>query len=536
MVKRLILLIFLIVLVLASLTLSSEAEAGKYRLHVCNSYNNGVAPLGETWWSGPWSQANQGNCGASTAWTVAWGSTASIPNFAFGREGAAGARLTAPSGSYISKVTLTSDVRSRGSGARCTGVFGSNGLLIQGSQNCRNNTSSLGSTGFITRTVPGVSDSAVGIFAFCAFGPCGGTNHFFAANIRNMIFEITDSTKATVSAGAGLMQQNGWVRGSWPLSFSSSDGFGVRQHRAIFNGSEVANQDFCRVNIAPDGVYWGNSLSSCPGSATSDFTINTATRNGSFALQAVSTDLTGNVSQLVKTIKADNSAPQVLSISAQSTAATRTPSFIARAADSQSGIGGYFCKVDSGQYIGCASTFAIGPLANGQHKICAKVTNRSYDTAGAPLESAEKCSNWTVNAPSPPPTPSPNNPDQGDNLPPQEPGSLASDSDPDDGIKVSSPKIITTDSAVILQTTLSAEQAGTVRQVVVNRYGKRTVRCRVAAKEVGAGDHLLTCRMGQATRKALKKKGLTILLTTVFEANDGQLASEIDSLAIRRRP
>lgn len=525
MTNKLVLTAFLSLLI--ALILSTSASAGSFRLYVCGYGNPTTAPMSEVWWSGAWGQSKQTSCGDRAAWTVAWNSTNEIPNFAFGQGGAAGQQIAAPSGTYFSGLQMSTNVRSQGGGGRCAGAFRADGSLIEGSQNCRSNTFSLGSTGYIKKYVSNLNTDRLYLLAFCTFGPCGGSSSSFSADFDNIDLRLTDSTYPEISAPSGLATQNGWVHGSWPVGFTASDGFGVRQNLLLVGSLQVGTSSLCTVNRSSSGYYWGYSLNSCPSSATAGFTLNTNTlASGKRVLKMKSVDLTGNYRYIDKTIAVDNTAPIVSSVSTKSPKSDNTPLINIRASDSLSGISAYYCKIDGSLYQSCSANFTAPPLTNGGHQICVKVANNSRNATGAALESAERCLNVNVDSETP----------SQSERPAADVGNFSGDSNSSDGLVVIAPRVRANGRSVTLATTVVLSREAVINQTIVNRYGKRSLRCSTVEDGGEVGANLIECRMGRATRKLLRKSGLTVLVTTTATFADGTVASEVDSLPLRRRP
>lgn len=515
---------------LLALLLSASASAGSFHLYVCGYGNPTTAPMSEVWWSGAWAQSKQTSCGDRAALNVAWNSSNAIPNLAFGQAGAAGQQIAAPAGTYFSGLQMSTNVRSQGGGGRCAGAFRGDGSLINGSQNCRSNAFSLASTGYLNRNVSNIKTDRLYLLAFCSYGPCGGSPSVFSADFDNITLRLNDSTWPEISSPTGLATQSSWVHGKWPVGFTASDGLGIRQNLLLVGSLQSGNSVLCTVKRSSSGYYWGYSFDLCPTSTTANFNLDTNTiASGKRTLTMKTVDLTGNFRWTAKQIFIDNTPPVISSLTTTSPKTDNTPLIDIKASDSLSSLSAYYCKIDGGLYQTCSAKFTAPPLTNGRHQICVKVANNSRNASGAALESAERCLNVTVES-------SPSSPQPTPDQPTAEPGSFASDSNSGDGMIVAAPRVRTDGRSVTLSTTVTLAKPGTISQTVINRYGKRRLRCSAVEDGGEAGENTLECRMGKATRKALRKTGMTFLATTIVVYDDGSGASEVDSFSLRRRP
>lgn len=380
---------------------------------MCDGVNSSRAPMSEVWWSGPWSQAGRDSCAAG--WIVRWDSLNQIPSFSFGREGGVGAQLAAPAGTSFDYVRADSNVGSQGGGARCTGFFRGDGSLIDGTQNCRAPSYSWGYTGWQGRASSFVGTDRVYLLGFCTYGPCNiGPQGGFQAEIKNIVVRINDSTAPSLVDGSGLWAtQKEWVRGTWPVGFSASDGMGIKQSSASLQGTgeyssqviESQSQDYCSPAFN-GSVYYGASTHPCPGSAGFSGSLDTSRiGDGVKKLTLWSKDTTSNRGRAEREVKIDNSAPLVQSLSIPEVISASTFRVPLEASDPQSGISGYQCKLDSGSYEACSKSYSSPALSVGAHSFCFRAANNSFDVNGNANLSSEVCRSFTYTPPAPATTP-----------------------------------------------------------------------------------------------------------------------------------
>ncbi|CAB4943556.1 unannotated protein [freshwater metagenome] len=105
------------------------------------------------------------------------------------------------------------------------------------------------------------------------------------------------------------------------------------------------------------------------------------------------------------------------------------------------------------------------------------------------------------------------------------------------GFSVGTPRITFRASGVTLKTIVRVPTGGTVAQrTTLRRGGTTTTICRTSGKASGAGTVTVTCRIGAATRAALRKKTLSVRVITTFTPKGGSPAAVTNARKIGKRP
>ena len=121
--------------------------------------------------------------------------------------------------------------------------------------------------------------------------------------LRDVVIDVRDEHKPTISAAAGLLAEGGqWVSGSLPAGLEASDGAGIRSASLSVDGSvqnSTAN-DCDRYSMAP-----------CPNSGLKASVDTRMLKDGSHAVVARVVDGAGNVAEQRSTVSVDNAAPTV---------------------------------------------------------------------------------------------------------------------------------------------------------------------------------------------------------------------------------
>jgi hypothetical protein len=153
----------------------------------------------------------------------------------------------------------------------------------------------------------GVNWAGFRLATYCGASWCPG--NFALTDWKNIRVTIRDNSGGPRLYGeGGLWGEGGWVRGSRPVSYSSSDNVGVRTQRVEIDpggehgfGWPISEEKSC------DFTY----LVPCPGETTTSGSVDTTqVVDGSHNLRYAAMDSSGNWSSEDRTIYVDNHAPQ----------------------------------------------------------------------------------------------------------------------------------------------------------------------------------------------------------------------------------
>ena len=385
-------------LLLAQLAFSSVAWAGTYQVQSCNDGNHGGSNVW-SYFSNNGNFINWGDGCSGGGLIQSWGGTSDAPQGA-----AAGRFLDAPSGTSFSYLFWQQSLTMQGGGYRCVYATDAGGSLI-GSSNCLGNSFSEQSTGWVNQS-GGLNSSRIYLYTACFGGPCtGGSSNRLIGQFGYANANITDQTSPGLY-GLGGVWGRGWVRGNWPISWNASDSLGMKSHAYQVDGATQASYGFCSIGSFASGYYYGSSMQPCPnpgqgGYQSASFNVATTSYgDGTHSLSAVSYDATDNAGSAAMTLYVDNSSPSLVAFSGGPPNGgwtnDPTPTFSLAASDPQSGIGGYQCQVDGGAYYGCSSPVTLSPLSEGQHQLCARAYNQSFDTGGNPAFGPPGCTTFSV--------------------------------------------------------------------------------------------------------------------------------------------
>ena len=229
------------------------------------------------------------------------------PNALGGRE--AGWRLTAPSGTRITRLTFQFHLGQNSSGEWLPFIRTAEGTVLEscvppgGQTICERGTSLYSPHGPSSTFQIETAGLEAGIRCTVSMGSCvnGATLHAAWLTIYSSRVQITDPSPPTQSAPTGALWADGYHRGVETIQVGASDNTGIRASRLRVDGFErgaaVRACDFTVV------VPCSNE----PG-ATIAFDTR-AVADGPHQLSVVAEDAALNVASLARTIVVDNGAP-----------------------------------------------------------------------------------------------------------------------------------------------------------------------------------------------------------------------------------
>lgn len=375
-----------------SLALSTPARAGQYDLRQCYGGNDNSSQMTFNTFDGRYvGSPTDGTCldlGTTVGVVIDWQSGDDNPS-----PSSANYSISAPSGTSFTSLSWEQKLTGQGGGTRCVYATDAAAGLI-GTSDCITNSFTYYDGPWSGRS-HSINTSSIFFSAGCLAGTCnGGAFNILNGFFREISASIADSAAPSLSSGSGLWAQGGWVRGSWSLGWSASDGMGIKTTAWDINGTRQGlGSLLCNPSFTPEGVFYGTLQDGCPSPSTASFTVPTSSyADGSHTLTIHSYDLTSNDGSASKTINVDNSAPSTPSLSGPPQYTNDdTPTFAFSSSDAQSGVAGYECSLDGGGYFACSSAYTTAPLSDGSHSFCVKAKNNSLDSSGNPAFSDPEC-------------------------------------------------------------------------------------------------------------------------------------------------
>ena len=182
-----------------------------------------------------------------------------------------------------------------------------------------------------------------------------------------------------------LWYYDGWVRGSWPVSFTASDPSGVCGAAVVFGSLPAI------VTPTPDTAPNRHTWQQCPQQSVPAW-VDTNASDGSLGrgegateLRFTATNTAGVTANPTKTVYVDNSTP-TLSMSGPADApSTAGAQYVTAAAGgSPSGIADIVCSVDGGppqSYSGASARVPVSGI--GVHSVNCYAQNNAVDSSGA---------------------------------------------------------------------------------------------------------------------------------------------------------
>ncbi|MGI8902532.1 MAG: hypothetical protein ACR2IP_02490 [Solirubrobacteraceae bacterium] len=233
-------------------------------------------------------------------------------------------------------------------------------------------------------------------FQIVCGGSCnpGKATAYFAVGEVTLVAQENSGPSVTADGANNLYYHSrGWVRGSWPISFSTHDVSGVCGTQAIVNGQGLPGP-----SASPNPTVWHQ----CP-DLTDNQGVNTAAYgDGQGSLVLSARNAAGVVSSPSTAIYIDNQTPTVALAGARDVPSSTgsAQSVSATAAAGPSGVQGILCSVDGASPQGFPSAAAQVPVSGlGQHSIGCLSASNSVDVNGTPATSAPATTTLSIRQP-----------------------------------------------------------------------------------------------------------------------------------------
>ncbi len=233
-------------------------------------------------------------------------------------------------------------------------------------------------------------------FQLVCGGSCnpGKATAYFAVGEVTLVAQENSGPSVTADGANNLYYHaRGWVRGSWPISFSTHDVSGVCGTQAVVNGQGLPGP-----SASPNPTVWHQ----CP-DVTDNQGVNTAAYgDGQGSLVLSARNAAGVVSSPSTAIYIDNQTPTVALAGARDVPSSTggAQSVGATAAAGPSGVQGILCSVDGASPQGFAGAAAQVPVSGlGQHSIGCVSASNSVDVNGTPASSAPAATTLSIRQP-----------------------------------------------------------------------------------------------------------------------------------------
>ena len=235
-----------------------------------------------------------------------------------------------------------------------------------------NNSTGFGASGLYT--------SHVGFQLICGVEPCPANNAFGTADlaVKDIGLQVAETQTPWLSSSVGIWASSGWIRGSWPLSFTGDSPSGICDLTADIDGIPVVAKSF-----PENDTTWHQCNAIGLGGASQP--IDTANlSDGSRVLSINGVDAAGATVTDSKVLMVDNSTPSASltgPTDALSTAGTQQISVTGDAGPS--GVSGVGCSVDGSPVSWTTNPATTIPVSGiGSHQIICYATNNARDSAG----------------------------------------------------------------------------------------------------------------------------------------------------------
>lgn len=221
------------------------------------------------------------------------------------------------------------------------------------------------------------SSKSFGFLLVCVKSRCPVTQQPAYLQIGSIALSVAETTPPAFNYLQGLWQKSGWVRGTWPLSFSADSPSGVCSLSAAFSGNPL---------IAPPAAspvlqHWQQCLA-----PTLDDLVATADYpQGPDQLQIGASDAAGQSSSSTKYVYVDNQQPTVALTGPADVPSTAGTQYVtATASAGPSGVAGISCSVDNAPALWYPTNPAqvSVPGVPGEHQMQCYSQNNALDSNG----------------------------------------------------------------------------------------------------------------------------------------------------------
>ena len=220
-----------------------------------------------------------------------------------------------------------------------------------------------------------MNSSYFGFQIVCGKATCNGGTYLGFITVSSIRLSILENTGPWILAKTPLYSQTGWIRGTWPLAFTTDDVSGVCHTQANVDGQPIEGPTSSQNHTAWHQCSVGGFLNS----------VNTADHpNGPMSLALVATNAAGVSSAPTATLHVDNT-PVGLSISGpdQNAWIGHGTTLTATATAGPSGVSGIDCGQSGGTASWTAgSTRQVVVDGTGVHTLACNAGNNARDASG----------------------------------------------------------------------------------------------------------------------------------------------------------
>ncbi len=236
-------------------------------------------------------------------------------------------------------------------------------------------------------TSPSLNSPYVGFQVICGLSVC--TNGLATIQVGSVGLLVRENSIPSVIANGSdnLWYHDGWVRGTWPLTFSASDVSGICGERALVDGQSLEGP-----SAAPNVSVWQQ----CP-QLTDGVSVNTAQYpNGAMGLILSARNAAGVVSSPAETVYVDNQTPTVAVSGPKDAPSTAGIQYVSASGSAgPSGVAAINCSVDGARAVSYPGASARVPVSGlGQHSVTCVAVNHAVNVDGIPGTSSPVT--WTL--------------------------------------------------------------------------------------------------------------------------------------------
>ncbi|MGI8629600.1 MAG: hypothetical protein ACR2LV_05485 [Solirubrobacteraceae bacterium] len=238
----------------------------------------------------------------------------------------------------------------------------------------------------------GLSSGYLGFDLVCEAAVCRGRGGNASIAVADIVLAVRETSGPHLSAGAGLEQAGGYVRGDWPLSFTGDSPSGLCLLGASVNGQTVGSQSFPANTTL---------FHQCSSTGLSTIVHTTQYAPGGNTLTLAGADAAQVPTSVAKTVYFDNQAPAVAvaASAADAPSSAGTQYVTATGTAGPSGVSGIGCTVD-GAFVSLAGASARIPVSGiGVHTVTCAAANNARDTSGAVAVSSPASTTLSIRQP-----------------------------------------------------------------------------------------------------------------------------------------
>ena len=238
----------------------------------------------------------------------------------------------------------------------------------------------------------------IGWFLACGESSCPTGNAGVGLTVGELdLTAEEDQAPSVVASGANnLWYQNGWIRGTWPASFTATDPSGVCGAGVVFGSLTPI------LTPTPDTAPNRHTWKQCPDQQVPAAVDTTASDGslgrgqGAMQLRLLARNTAGVTAAPAKAVYVDNSTPTIALSGPTDAASTAGTQYVtATGSAGASGVSGVGCSVDGSPpswYAQASARVAVAGV--GVHRVTCYSDNNARDAAGNVATSAAQT--WTL--------------------------------------------------------------------------------------------------------------------------------------------